>query len=86
MYSCIRIRDSRRCQLVLLVKNEELGQVKYIFSDKTGTLTCNKMTLRGIRIYDKCYGDKYSVGQQESRSVTRKCTYISDNLEFRKHS
>ena len=40
--------------------NEELGQVRYIFSDKTGTLTCNKMELKGLRIFDRCYNETNS--------------------------
>ena len=30
--------------------NEELGQIQYIFSDKTGTLTSNLMTLKRVSI------------------------------------
>ena len=46
--------------------NEECGLVKYIFSDKTGTLTCNKMQFKYCVIGDVCY--QYMRGNPDENS------------------
>ncbi|OMJ67067.1 hypothetical protein SteCoe_35873 [Stentor coeruleus] len=36
--------------------NEELGQINYVFSDKTGTLTCNIMEFRKLTVEGEMFG------------------------------
>ena len=46
--------------------NEELGQIEYLFSDKTGTLTCNVMEFK------KFTTGGYSYGSLENQKPGRK--------------
>ena len=38
--------------------NEDLGQIEYLFSDKTGTLTENEMTFKHFSLDDYVYTEK----------------------------
>lgn len=40
--------------------NEDLGQIRYVFSDKTGTLTENKMEFRKASLFGRNYGSSLS--------------------------
>eukprot|EP00606_Chrysophyceae_sp_TOSAG23-5_P000379 GSChrysophyteH2.ASY1.ANO1.183.1 assembled CDS len=43
-------------QVRTMTLNEELGQISHIFSDKTGTLTCNVMDFRKFSVNGRVYG------------------------------
>ena len=52
MYCSERDRPAKVSNSTLI---EELGQVHYLFSDKTGTLTRNEMHMRAITVGNTTY-------------------------------
>lgn len=57
------------CQVQSSNLNEELGQVEFIFSDKTGTLTKNEMVFRKMVIGEEVFGEGGIEPVEEEMSV-----------------
>ena len=50
----------KQCTPVSMTLHEELAQVKYIFADKTGTLTANIMEFKACSVASVCYDEDYN--------------------------
>ena len=48
---------------------EDLGMLHYVFADKTGTLTCNKMEFHSMCIGDEVFGPNIGQSQRSGMPI-----------------
>lgn len=57
---------------------EELGQVEFVFSDKTGTLTQNKMEFKKCHVANQLFGDLTTL--EEEQGITEYLGMIDSSV------
>uniref|UniRef100_A0A672NAG1 Phospholipid-transporting ATPase n=1 Tax=Sinocyclocheilus grahami TaxID=75366 RepID=A0A672NAG1_SINGR len=72
------VKSNTPAQARTTTLNEELGQIKYIFSDKTGTLTQNIMTFNRCSINGKSYGKSSKSCHRKTEKVDFSWNSLAD--------
>ena len=79
MYSKIKERFAQ-CNSCSL--NEELGQIKYIFSDKTGTLTANKLEFTACAVGNEIFGmTEEELENKDGKTLSKRKERLRANME-----
>ena len=74
------------CKVSSMSLNEELGMIQHILTDKTGTLTCNKMEFQTCFVGEKEYMNQVSVEERRHLLANTKredqtlATYVNEDL------
>jgi magnesium-transporting ATPase (P-type) len=64
--------------------NENLGQIKYVFTDKTGTLTKNNMIFKNLICGGKLYGNKEEEG--DGKQPEKKAGAVRQTVDFKDYN
>ena len=75
--------DMKKVKVQSSTLNDELGQISYIFTDKTGTLTKNNMAFKAFTVGEKNFGILNTIDVDIKKEIEIKDKYGSiTNVEF----